>query len=91
MTYLRAGVNVAGDPREALVCAVDGDLGVAPDAGALPGALGARKAHKGQGHDDQQQGRGSRGGPAVAGRRRLQRHLQGDRSGIIGIPPVGRK
>ena len=88
MTYLRAGVNVAGDPREALVCAVDGDLGVAPDAGALPGALGARKAHgKGQ---DQQQGRGGRGGPAAAGRRRL-RHLQGDRSGIIGIPPVGRK
>ena len=48
MTYLRAGVDVAGDPGEALVGAVDGDLGVAPDAGALPGALGARKAH-GQG------------------------------------------
>ena len=42
-SYLRAGVDVAGYPRDPLVGAVDRDLGVAPDARALPRALGPRQ------------------------------------------------
>ena len=57
VAYLRAGVDVAGYPLEPLVGAVDGDLGVAPDARALPRALGARQGEDCRRQQERPQGR----------------------------------
>ena len=65
-SYLRAGVDVAGYPRDPLVGAVDRDLGVAPDARALPRALGPRQDDDRRQQEQQRQGRRRRHLPSVS-------------------------
>ena len=91
-TYLRAGIDVAGYPCEPLVGAVHRDLGVAPDARALPRALGAGQAHHGQGRQQEQRRRSRhlRVSPSVRhGGSGDRDDEEGDRSDIS--IPVGRK
>ena len=66
LPYLGAGVDVAGYPCEPLVGAVHRDLGVAPDARALPRALGPRQDDDRRQQERHHQGRRRRHLPSTS-------------------------